>query len=57
MQHDYQTHGPGDRSGRVSRYVFLGFVAIALFLLITEHRAHSHDGEADPRHQAPPGAA
>jgi hypothetical protein len=40
MQHDYPDGGAGDRSGRVSRYAFFGFGAIALFFLITEHRAH-----------------
>jgi hypothetical protein len=40
MQQDQPTHGAGDHAGKVSRYVFFGFVAIALFFLITEHRAH-----------------
>ncbi len=40
MQHDHQTPDTGNRAGTVSRYVFFGFVAIALFFLITEHRAH-----------------
>lgn len=43
--HDHQPpgdaqRGPQGRLRAVSRYVFLGFVAIAAFFLITEHRAH-----------------
>lgn len=40
MQHNHQTPDTGKWWGTVSRYVFIGFVAIALFFLITEHRAH-----------------
>lgn len=40
MQHDHQTHDTSGRLGNVSRYVFVSFAAIALFFLITEHRAH-----------------
>jgi len=45
MQHDHQPSGAGgsastDRLRIVSRYVFFGFVAIAAYFLITEHRAH-----------------
>ena len=32
--------GTGGWSRRVSRFVFAGFVATALFFLVTEHRAH-----------------
>jgi len=31
---------PGLRSGRTGRWVFLGFVLIAGYFLLTEHRAH-----------------
>lgn len=31
---------PDDRYRRVSRYVFFGFVAVAGYFLLAEHRAH-----------------
>jgi len=31
---------PGSCSGRTGRWVFLGFVLIAGYFLLTEHRAH-----------------
>jgi len=40
MQDDYQTHGTGRALRNGWWLAFLGFVAIALFLLTTEHRAH-----------------
>lgn len=45
MQHQHerpQGHTPAtaDRVHSVSRLVFFGFVAVALYFLITEHRAH-----------------
>lgn len=40
MQHDHQTPDPANRLRSVSRYVFFGFVAVAAYFLITEHRAH-----------------
>ncbi len=39
MQHP-ETSNTNGRFNRVSRYVFFGFVAVALYFLITEHRAH-----------------
>lgn len=43
--HDHQTPGNGgsvsnNRLRMVSRLVFFGFVAVAGFFLVTEHRAH-----------------
>ena len=35
-----QESSTGDRYRRVSRYVFLGFVAVAGYFLFLEHRAH-----------------
>jgi len=40
MQHEHSDSDGGHRLRRVSRLVFLGFVAVAAFFLITEHRAH-----------------
>lgn len=40
MQPDPRHSVSNDRLRTVSRYVFFGFVAIAAFFLITEHRAH-----------------
>lgn len=43
MQHDHSsTDGPGrgDRLRTISRLVFFGFVAVAAYFLVTEHRAH-----------------
>ena len=40
MQHNQSgTHG-SDRQRKISRYVFFGFVAIAAYFVIAEHRAH-----------------
>jgi DUF2933 family protein len=44
MQHDHPLESndasSADRMRNVSRWVFWGFVAVALYFLITEHRAH-----------------
>ena len=44
MSHDHSdahSNGEGrDRLRKISRYVFFGFVAVAAYFLITEHRAH-----------------
>ena len=40
MQHEHQGPEGTNRLRTVSRWVFFGFVGIALFFLITEHRAH-----------------
>jgi len=45
MQHDHSGTGPAGSDGAnrqrtVSRWVFFGFVLIAGYFLITEHRAH-----------------
>lgn len=45
MQHDHSGTGPAGSEGasrqrKVSRWVFIGFVLIAGYFLITEHRAH-----------------
>lgn len=32
--------GGANRTSSISRYVFLGFLAIAAYFLISEHRAH-----------------
>lgn len=40
VQHDPQQSARTDRLRTVSRYVFFGFLAIAAFFLLTEHRAH-----------------
>lgn len=45
MQHDHTTPGQSHSGGAtrqrtVSRWVFVGFVLIAGYFLITEHRAH-----------------
>lgn len=40
MQHDHSGADGTNRLRTVSRYVFFGFVAIAAYFLITEHRAH-----------------
>jgi hypothetical protein len=40
---DHSRHQqPGKRNGKLfrARWVFLGFIAIAAYFLITEHRAH-----------------
>ncbi len=39
MTHEQQTHDPPGRRPRIS-WVLIGFLAIAAFFLITEHRAH-----------------
>jgi Protein of unknown function (DUF2933) len=38
--HKHQVGDNADHRRAVSRYVFFGFVAIALYLLITEHWTH-----------------
>ena len=40
MQNDHQTPEQPYRLMTISRLVFFGFVAIAAYFLITEHRAH-----------------
>lgn len=40
MPHDHRAHESNDRLRTVSRFVFFGFVGVAAFFLITEHRAH-----------------
>jgi hypothetical protein len=40
MQHDGSAPKRSDPHPQVWRYVFFGFVAIAAYFLITEHRAH-----------------
>jgi hypothetical protein len=43
MHHDHSTtEGPErpDRLRKISRLVFFGFVAVAAYFLVTEHRAH-----------------
>ena len=40
MQHDHRESQGSDRYQKVSRYVFFGFVAVAAYFVITEHRAH-----------------
>jgi hypothetical protein len=40
MQHDHSGSDNTDRQRRVSQWVFIGFVLIAAYFLITEHRAH-----------------
>lgn len=40
MHHERPTNESPDRLRTISRLVFLGFVAIAAYYLITEHRAH-----------------
>ena len=40
MQHDHSRSDNADRYRRLSRWVFFGFVLIAGYFLITEHRAH-----------------
>ena len=44
MPHDHSDTPPGrqgqDRLRKISRYVFFGFVAVAAYFVITEHRAH-----------------
>jgi hypothetical protein len=37
MNHDHQENG---KWNQISKYVFWGFVLIAAYFLITEHRAH-----------------
>lgn len=39
MDHTYQ-HGTTDPAPRRGKWVFLGFMLIAGFFLVTEHRAH-----------------
>ena len=40
MPHDHSGSSSTNRPRQVSRFVFLGFVLIAAYFLITEHRAH-----------------
>jgi hypothetical protein len=40
MQHDDRASDANERYRKVSRYVFFGFVAVAAYFLIAEHRAH-----------------
>lgn len=40
MQHDDPASDTNERYRKVSRYVFFGFVAVAAYFLIAEHRAH-----------------
>jgi multisubunit Na+/H+ antiporter MnhG subunit len=40
MQPDDRVSDTNDRYRKVSRYVFFGFVAVATYFLIAEHRAH-----------------
>lgn len=40
MSHEHSANNGPDRLRTVSRLVFLGFVAVAVYFLITEHRAH-----------------
>lgn len=40
MSHTDETPESNDRLRAISRYVFFGFVAVALYFLIAEHRAH-----------------
>lgn len=40
MQHEHSAPEGNHRLRMVSRLVFIGFVAVAAFFLITEHRAH-----------------
>ncbi len=40
MTHEQQTHDPPGRWSRIN-WVLIGFLAIAAFFLLTEHRAHA----------------
>jgi hypothetical protein len=40
MQHNHGTSESNNGLRTVARYVFFGFVAVAAYFLITEHRAH-----------------
>ena len=40
MNPDHSDHRSPNRQRTISRFIFFGFVAVALFYLITEHRAH-----------------
>lgn len=40
MTHDHSDHQGPSNYAKISRYVFFGFVAVAAYFLITEHRAH-----------------
>ena len=39
MEHKHETHGD-DKSQVAAKWVFVGFILIAAYFLITEHRAH-----------------
>lgn len=40
MSNNASDHRGSNKYSRISRYVFFGFVAVAAYFLITEHRAH-----------------
>ncbi len=40
MRHGSPAPEPNDRYRTVSRYVFFGFVIVAAYFLLAEHRAH-----------------
>lgn len=40
MQEDYPEEKSEKRSRTISRYAFIGFVAVGAYFLIAEHRAH-----------------
>jgi hypothetical protein len=40
MQHEHRPSETNNRYRTVSRYVFFGFVAVAAYFLLVEHRAH-----------------
>ena len=40
MENDHRASETADRYRKVSRYVFFGFVAVAAYFLLAEHRAH-----------------
>ncbi|HKS56480.1 MAG TPA: DUF2933 domain-containing protein [Steroidobacteraceae bacterium] len=40
MPHNHGTSQSSNGLQKTSRYVFFGFVAVAAFYLLTEHRAH-----------------
>jgi hypothetical protein len=40
MQQEHRSSETNDRYRTVSRYVFFGFVAVAAYFLLEEHRAH-----------------
>ena len=40
MAREQRNPSPNERYRRISRYVFFGFVAVAGYFVIAEHRAH-----------------